>query len=115
MDTLEGLRSQLRSFFEARDWRRFHAPKNIVMSLVSEAAELMQHFRWLSEDQSWKLDPEVLADVRDEIGDVMINIVALCDELGLDPVEAAREKLQKIGTRFPLTPAGEAGHRSDAD
>jgi dCTP diphosphatase len=102
MDTLEGLRSELRLFFEARDWRRFHAPKNIVMSLVSESAELMQHFRWLSEDQSWKLDPEVLAEVRDEIGDVMINIIALCDELGLDPVRAAQEKILKIEKRFPL-------------
>lgn len=115
MDSLEELRSQLRSFFEARDWRRFHAPKNIAMSLVSEAAELMQHFRWLSEDQSWKLAPEALAEVRDEIGDVLINIVALCDELELDPVAAAREKLQKIGTRFPLASAESAIRKSEVD
>jgi dCTP diphosphatase len=104
MDTLEGLRLELRTFFEARDWRRFHAPKNIVMSLVSETAELMQHFRWMSEEASWQPAPEALAEIRDEVGDVLINLVALCDELGIDCLEAAQAKLRKIELRYPLAP-----------
>jgi dCTP diphosphatase len=102
MDSLEGLRSDLRQFFEARQWRQFHAPKNLAMSLVSEASELMQPFRWMSEEQSWTPSPEVLLDVEDEIGDVLINLVALCDELGLNAVELAQRKLAKIERRYPI-------------
>ena len=102
VEPLEGLRQDLRSFFEKRDWRRFHAPKNIVMSLVSESAELMQIFRWMSEEGSWSPAPEQLEQIQDEIGDVLINLVALCDELGIDLVGSARNKLVKIGIKHPI-------------
>ena len=62
----------------------------------------MQPFRWMSEQQSWALPPEIFKEVEDEIGDVLINLVALCDELGIDAVQAARKKLAKIEARYPL-------------
>jgi dCTP diphosphatase len=106
MDSLEGLRTKLNQLFEARDWHQFHAPKNLAMSLASEAAELMQPFRWMSEQQSWKPPVEVMRDIEDEVGDVLINLVALCDELGVDPVLAAERKLAKIAARYPLEQNG---------
>lgn len=94
---------ELRIFFAARDWGQFHAPKNLAMSLVSESAELMQHFRWCSEEASRHLSPEVRQEVEDELGDVLINVVALATELNIDLLQAARKKLAEIGERFPTS------------
>jgi NTP pyrophosphatase (non-canonical NTP hydrolase) len=98
---LEHLRLKLRQFFEDRGWLgEVHSPKNLSMSLVSEAAELMQHFRW-EIGESKPLSEEMIGLIRDEIGDVLINLVALADVCNIDPLDAAWHKLKKIGERYP--------------
>jgi len=88
-------------FYKERDWEKFHSPKNIVMDIASEVGELIEPFRWLTEEQSANLDPKTLQEVRDEIADVFIVLVYLAHLLEIDPLEAAHAKLEKIGQKYP--------------
>ena len=101
--SLEDLRETIRMFIEERDWEQFHSPKNLAMALSVEVAEIVEHFQWLTEEQSQNLPPERLAEVREEIGDVMIYLTELADKLGIDPVEAARAKLGVNVRKYPTT------------
>ncbi len=91
---MEDLRTAIGEFITERHWEQFHSPKNLAMALSVEASEIVEHFQWLTEEQSRNLPPEKLAEVREEIGDVMIYLTELADKLGVDPVEAARTKLE---------------------
>jgi NTP pyrophosphatase (non-canonical NTP hydrolase) len=86
---MDDLRSQINVFIKERDWEQFHSPKNLAMALSVEVAEIVEHFQWLTEEQSTNLPPEKLAEVREEIGDVMIYLTELAETLGIDPVETA--------------------------
>jgi NTP pyrophosphatase (non-canonical NTP hydrolase) len=101
MDRLEQLLTELRRFEHERDWAQYHSPKNLVMSLTSEVGELVEHFRWLTEEQSDRLAPEVMEQVRHEVGDVVICLLQVCERLGLDPVTAAEEKLKLVEQKYP--------------
>jgi NTP pyrophosphatase (non-canonical NTP hydrolase) len=98
---MQELTEQLRRFAEERDWKKFHSPKNLAISLSVEAAELLEHFQWLSEAASSELPNQKVDQVRDEIGDVLIYLVMLADSLGIDPVEAAFQKLEKNRENYP--------------
>lgn len=98
---LTTLRDALREFAEARDWRQFHAPKNLAMAMIVEAAELVEHFQWLTPEQSRQLAPDKLAAVRDEVADTLIYLVELADALGIDPIAAARDKIAKNAIKYP--------------
>src|SRR3712207_4546686 len=98
---MEGLRTAIRVFIEERDWEQFHSPKNLAMALSVEASEIVEHFQWLTEEQSRNLPPEKLAELREEIGDVMIYLTELADKLGTDPVEAAKAKVAINGQKYP--------------
>src|SRR5207248_7400673 len=93
--TVAELREVVRRFVEERDWRQFHSPKNLSMSLAIEAAELMEHFQWIDAAESRQIgnDPQKLAEVRDEIADVMCYLLALANELNLDLSSAVRGKM----------------------
>lgn len=98
---LESLRQRVRAFAEARDWFQFHSPKNLAMALAGEAGELLEHFQWLTEAQSRELAPEKRAAVALELADVLIYLVRLADELGVDLLAAAREKVAINEERYP--------------
>jgi dCTP diphosphatase len=98
---LTTLRDALRAFCAARDWHRFHTPKNLVMALSVEAAELVEHFQWATPEESLALAPEKRAEVADEIADVLIYLTELADVLGIDPIAAAREKIVKNAAKYP--------------
>lgn len=100
--SLQELAVHLRQFAAERDWDQFHSPKNLAMAMSVEAAELLEHFQWLTEEQSHSLPPEKLEQVREEIGDVLIYLTRLADRLGLDPLEAAFEKLDKNRAKYPV-------------
>ncbi len=89
---MEDLRTVIGTFNAERDWEQFHSPKNLAMALSVEASEIVEHFQWLTEEQSRNLTPDKLAEIREEIGDVMIYLTELADKLGIDPVEAARQR-----------------------
>ena len=95
------LRDKLRAFAVARDWDQFHSPKNLSMALMVEAAELMEHFQWLTEAQSAELPPEVKQAVGEELADILLYLVRLSDKLGIDLREAALLKLEKNAVKYP--------------
>ena len=95
------LRYAVKEFIDEREWEQFHSPKNLVMALSVEVAEIVEHFQWLTEEQSQKLPPEKLAEVREEIGDVMIYLTEIAAKLGIDPVEAAKSKLEINRQKYP--------------
>ncbi len=100
-DSLEQLRQRLAAFAAARDWDQFHSPKNLSMALIAEAAELVEHFQWLSEDASRALAPDKLAEVRLELADIQIYLIRIADQLGVDLVSAARDKIRINEARYP--------------
>lgn len=98
---MERLIAKLRAFVRDREWESFHAPKNVVMALAVELGELMEHFQWLTPAQSDALSDEAKAAVRAEIGDVVVYLLLLCERLGIDPIEAAGEKLDEADRKYP--------------
>jgi dCTP diphosphatase len=99
---LEDLRTSIREFVAERDWEQFHSPKNLAMALSVEASEIVEHFQWLTEEQSRNLPSEKLAEIREEIGDVMIYLAELAGALGVEPIEAARSKLEINKHKYPV-------------
>ena len=98
---MEDLRNAIKRFIDDRDWEQFHSPKNLAMALSVEVSEVVEHFQWLTEDQSQNLPHDKLAEVRLEIGDVMIYLTELADKLGIDPIEAAKAKVEINGQKYP--------------
>ncbi|HSO07293.1 MAG TPA: nucleotide pyrophosphohydrolase [Pelomicrobium sp.] len=101
-DSLQELRARLRAFAAERDWDQFHNPKNLAMALAGEAGELLEHFQWLTLEQSANLPPDVLAEVELEIADVLLFLVRLADKLGIDPAAAAEKKLALNARKYPV-------------
>jgi NTP pyrophosphatase (non-canonical NTP hydrolase) len=95
------LRDRLRKFVAERDWDQFHSPKNLAMALSVETAELLEHFQWLTEADSRRLAPEKLAEVRDEMADVLVYLVRLADQLEVDLLAAAAQKIEKNALKYP--------------
>jgi NTP pyrophosphatase (non-canonical NTP hydrolase) len=100
---LKDLRDEIRGFIEERDWGQFHSPKNLAMALSVEVAEILEHFQWLTQEESRNLPPEKLAEVREEIGDVVIYLIELAEKLGIDPLEAAKAKLETNSMKYPAS------------
>lgn len=100
-DSLSELRQRLRHFAAERDWAQFHNPKNLAASVAIEAAEILEHFQWLTPEQSAAL-PEAERDaVALEIADVLLYLIRLADTLGIDPVAAAFEKIAINARKYP--------------
>lgn len=99
---LNDLIERIKRFNEERDWAQYHSPKNLSMSLVIEAAELSEIFQWLTEDESRSLNDDRLARVEEEVGDVFIYLLAICDKLGIDPLDAAARKLLINAEKYPV-------------
>ena len=102
---LTQLRDALRKFADERDWDQYHSPKNLASALAVEAAELLERFQWLTEDQSRKLPPEELQKVREEMADVLNYLVRLADKLDVNLLEAAREKIELNAKKYPADKA----------
>ena len=101
--TLGELRGLVREFVEERDWRQFHSPKNLSMSLAIEAAELMEHFQWIDVPESREAgkDPARLGPIGEELADVLCYALAMANELGLDVATIVREKMAKNALKYP--------------
>jgi dCTP diphosphatase len=101
--TVAELRQIIADFVAERDWSQFHAPKNVSMALAIEAAELMEHFQWLTTEASRDLpnDPAKLAEVGEELADVIGYSFAMANELGIDVSSAIRAKMVKNVEKYP--------------
>lgn len=105
-DSLEDLRIRLAEFARARDWEQFHDPKNLSMALIAEAAELVEHFQWLTPEQSRELPPATRREVELEMADILIFLIRCADRLGVDLVRAANDKTDINEERFPASGPG---------
>ena len=101
--TVAELRQLIADFVAERDWSQFHSPKNVSMALAIEAAELMEHFQWLTTDASRRLadDPGKLSEIGEELADVIGYSLALSNELGIDVSSAIRNKMVKNAQKYP--------------
>lgn len=98
------LRQMVRDFVDEREWEKFHAPKNVSMAMAIEAAELMEHFQWLSVDESRQVrdDAAKLAEVGEELADVLCYGLALANTLGLDISDTMQKKMEKNRAKYPV-------------
>ncbi len=101
MNTLDDLKLALREFARERDWEQFHTPKNLAMALIVETAELVEHFQWLTPEQSLKLDDAKLEEVRQELADNLIYLTRLADILGINLIDAAFQKMAINAAKYP--------------
>lgn len=99
---IESLQSDLRRFADEREWGQFHTPKNLACALSVEAAELLEHFQWLTEAQSWALDEAKRSEVADEMADVFLYLLQLSMRLDIDLVAAARRKMIANAKKYPV-------------
>jgi NTP pyrophosphatase (non-canonical NTP hydrolase) len=111
---MKELIKNIRNFAQQRDWDQFHSPKNLAMALSVEVAEIVEHFQWLTQAESNSLDPVKLTEIKEEIADVMIYLTRLADRLGIDPVQAAEEKMRLNEKKYPVEKAkGNAAKYTD--
>jgi dCTP diphosphatase len=105
MKSFEETRQRLRKFCAERDWDQFHSPKNLAMALIVEAAELVEHFQWLTEEQSAALPADKLAAVAAEVADIQIYLVRIADKLHIDLDAAVAAKLAVNEQKYPAEKA----------
>jgi dCTP diphosphatase len=102
---LDELRDALRKFADERDWAQFHSPKNLACAVSVEAAELLESFQWLSEDQSRALPEAGRQAVSEEMADVFLYLLQLADKMNVDLIDAARKKLVINAEKYPIAQA----------
>ena len=99
--SLQELTQELRRFADERDWERYHTPKNLAAALIVEAGELLEHFQWLTQEESLHLSPEAKQEVAHEVADVLIYLTRLADRLDIDMLAAASEKMGLNAKKYP--------------
>lgn len=114
MSDLQSLREATRQFSAERDWQQFHSPKNLAMALSVEAAELLEHFQWMTEAESDQLTAEQKTAVAHEMADVLVYLVQLSDRLGVDLMAATREKMKLNAEKYPVDKARSSSRKYDA-
>ena len=112
--TVAELAKLIADFVDERDWNQFHSPKNISMSMAIEAAELMEHFQWISMEESREAteDIEQLTAIGEELADVMCYALALANQLGIDVSDTIDRKMRKNRIKYPVQDfQGRYGHK----
>jgi dCTP diphosphatase len=99
--TLQQLKEKMAAFVREREWEQFHTPKNLSMSIAIEAAELMEHFQWLTVEESKNLPSDALAELGEELADIVIYALSLSNVLGLDLSETILAKMEKNIRKYP--------------
>ncbi|MBE2237130.1 MAG: nucleotide pyrophosphohydrolase [Caldilineaceae bacterium] len=107
LTTVDDLRRAVHDFVAARGWERYHTPKNLAMSIAIETAELMEHFQWLTieESQARVANDAARAEIADELADVLIYALSFANSSGIDVSDAIFRKLARNQTRFPVETA----------
>jgi dCTP diphosphatase len=101
-DEFQDLEERLRNFAEERDWDQFHSPKNLSMALITEAAELVEHFQWLTEKESTLIQGDKLEAVRMELADIQIYLIRIADKLNVDLLDAVDKKIAINEQKYPV-------------
>ena len=98
---MDALTRKLRRFAQDRDWNQFHSPKNLSMALIVEAAELVEHFQWMKQKESFALAEDKLAAVEEELADILVYLVRMADQLDIDLISAAKKKIKSNEAKYP--------------
>ncbi|MCH2175408.1 MAG: nucleotide pyrophosphohydrolase [Lentisphaeria bacterium] len=101
MSEIIELRNQLRAFSEEREWEQFHTPKNLSMALSVEVSELVEHFQWLTEEESLRIMDLKNTEICDELADIFLYLIRLSDILNVDLIEASKQKIIKNRDKYP--------------
>ncbi|MEJ2621233.1 MAG: nucleotide pyrophosphohydrolase [Candidatus Thiodiazotropha sp.] len=112
-DSLDNLNQRLKAFAQARDWEQFHSPKNLTMALIAECAELVEHFQWLTPEQSMNLPQQKHQEVAMEMADILIYLIRCAERLDIDLVEAAERKIAINEARYPADKVRGDARRAD--
>lgn len=104
-DSLQGLRSRIQVFVEEREWAQFHSPKNLAMAMIVEAAELVEHFQWMTEQESREVTAEKKELISQELADTLVYLLRIADVLGIDLIDAANRKLDINASKYPVEKA----------
>ena len=111
---IQQLAQRLAQFAQDRDWQQFHSPKNLASALTVEAGELLEHFQWLTEEQSRNLAADKREAVALEMADVLLYLVQLSSALGIDLMDAAQRKMLINAQRYPVDQAKGSAKKYDA-
>jgi NTP pyrophosphatase (non-canonical NTP hydrolase) len=105
--SIRDLKDKVREFCEARDWDQFHGPKELAIGVITEASELLEHFRFLSEEQAMELlqDPQQREEIEDEIADVLFFLLRFCQRFDVDLERALMRKMEKGEKKYPVEKA----------
>jgi NTP pyrophosphatase (non-canonical NTP hydrolase) len=115
-DSLNNLSSRLKAFAQARDWEQFHNPKNLTMAMIAECAELVEHFQWLTPEQSMNLTQDKQDEVALEMADILIYLIRCAERLDIDLIDAVERKMAINETRYPEEKVfGDARRASEYD
>ena len=98
---VDRISKELREFARERDWEQFHSPKNLSMALAGEVGELLEHFQWLTEEESKNLSAEKLEAVGEELADIQVYLIRLADKLGVDIERSVQRKMKINADKYP--------------
>ncbi|MDP2152378.1 MAG: nucleotide pyrophosphohydrolase [Methylotenera sp.] len=98
-DSLDALRARVNSFVTERDWAQFHSPKNLAMAMIVEAGEVVEHFQWMTEQESRQLDAQTKEQVGQELSDTLVYLLRIAEVCGIDLIEAANKKIDLTAKR----------------
>ena len=102
MSEITSIVDKIKKFRDERDWMQFHDPKNVAVSIILEASELLEHFQWKTGEEVEAYIKTHKADVQDEIADIAMYLFELADNLGISLISAMEEKLKKNETKYPI-------------
>lgn len=105
MSDLDAIAEKIRAFRDARDWMQFHSPKNLACSIVLEAAELLEHFQWRTDEESLRHIETRRDDIEQEMADIAIYLIEMADNLGIDLIAAIHRKMDINERKYPVAKA----------
>lgn len=101
MRNLDNLVQRIVDFRDARDWKQFHNPKDVALSLVLEATEVMEHFQWKSKEEMNEYVKTHKADIGEELADVIYWVLLMSNDLNIDILDALEDKIKKNEAKYP--------------
>ena len=105
MNEIKAITAKIKNFRDERDWLQFHDPKNMAVSIILEASELLEHFQWKTKEEVQKYLKANKNDVQEEIADIAMYLFELADNLGIDIIKAMEQKLEKNSKKYPVSKA----------
>ncbi|MDO9366422.1 MAG: nucleotide pyrophosphohydrolase [Methylotenera sp.] len=101
-DSLNALKARVNNFVAERDWAQFHSPKNLAMAMIVEAGEVVEHFQWMTEQESRNLDAQTKEQVGQELSDTLVYLLRIAEVCGIDLIEAANKKIDLNAQKYPV-------------